>query len=232
MAIHWTTSSPNHRRLALQRLALRPRRPATGTPAATPATPATTPAKGADDNLDDLFGDSSDSATATEPRMATTPNETSADDLFDAPNAAAPAEQPAVEKAQDAAEDLFPAEDAAPATGTEAAPKQGADEKDTLDDLFGSNSADSSGARSESGATRLTETQNDRLPFRVWTDNTGNYQTVGRLVQVSNTHVRLLKDNSHYSTVAKSRLSQADLAYVDQMVKQLGLQIVDQLARR
>ncbi len=206
--------------------------PAPGTPTVPPSAPPTKPADKGTDSLDDLFGDSStDSATSTEPRMANTPEKPKADDLFDDAKATAPADQPAVEKAQDAADDLFPADEPAPAKGTEAAPKQGAD-KDTLDDLFGSNPAGTDTRSKVSSTTQLAETQGDRLPFRVWTDNTGNYQTVGRLVQVSTTHIRLLKDNSRFSTVAKSRLSQADLAYIDQMVKQLGLEIVDQLAQR
>ena len=66
----------------------------------------------------------------------------------------------------------------------------------------------------------------------MWTDNTGQYQTVGRLVKVSPTHVRLLKDNGRFSTVPKHRLSEADLAYVQDVTKQLGVEYFDQVARR
>ncbi len=61
------------------------------------------------------------------------------------------------------------------------------------------------------------------LPFRLWTDNTGEYRTVGRLVQITKTHVRMLKDNGKHSTVAKTRLSKADLKYAAEMESVLGL---------
>ena len=61
------------------------------------------------------------------------------------------------------------------------------------------------------------------LPYRLWTDNTGEYRTVGRLVQITKTHVRMLKDNGKHSTVAKTRLSKADLKYAAEMESVLGL---------
>ncbi|HTM56388.1 MAG TPA: SHD1 domain-containing protein [Pirellulales bacterium] len=51
-------------------------------------------------------------------------------------------------------------------------------------------------------------------PLRLWTDNTGKYQVWGRLVTVTSTHVRLLKETGKYTTVPFDRLSRSDLAFV------------------
>lgn len=51
---------------------------------------------------------------------------------------------------------------------------------------------------------------------RLWTDNTGKYQVRARLVAVTATHVRLLKENGKFTTVPYGRLSQSDLAFVRQ----------------
>ena len=195
-------------------------------PALEEATPPVeeTPAEEATDSLDDLFGDATETTTDSEPRMATTPEDSSLDDLFGDLEAETPAaEAPATDEAP-AADDLFPieGEEAAPAEKTEAP----AEESSDLDDLFGQ------GPTGTSSATQLTQQPQTQLTFRRWTDNTGNYTTVGRLTQVGRTHVRLLKDNGNFTTVPRTRLSQADLAYVDQMVQQLGLQIIDQFAQR
>lgn len=181
------------------------------------------PAEEATDSLDDLFGEATETTTESEPRMATTPEDSSLDDLFGDLEAETPAaEAPATDEAP-AADDLFPieSEEAAPAEETEA-PAESSD----LDDLFGQRPTGAS------SATQLIQQPQTQLTFRRWTDNTGNYTTVGRLVQVGKTHVRLLKDNGNFTTVPRTRLSQADLAYVDQMVQQLGLQIIDQFAQR
>jgi hypothetical protein len=50
--------------------------------------------------------------------------------------------------------------------------------------------------------------------MRVWTDSTGKYRINARLVSVSATSVRLLKDTGKYTTVPKTRLSAGDLAFV------------------
>jgi hypothetical protein len=50
--------------------------------------------------------------------------------------------------------------------------------------------------------------------WRVWTDNTGNYQVNARLVSVGETSVRLLKDTGKYTTVPMGRLSRIDLDFV------------------
>jgi hypothetical protein len=49
--------------------------------------------------------------------------------------------------------------------------------------------------------------------MRQWTDNTGKYHVRARLVVVTATHVRLLKENGKYTTVPVERLSRDDLAF-------------------
>ncbi|MEZ6115293.1 MAG: SHD1 domain-containing protein [Pirellulaceae bacterium] len=61
-------------------------------------------------------------------------------------------------------------------------------------------------------------------PVRLWTDNTGRYQTVGKLVRIGDGHIRILKENGHFTTVPKTRLSDADLRYVQQMTDVMGIQ--------
>lgn len=52
-------------------------------------------------------------------------------------------------------------------------------------------------------------------PIRRWIDNTGRHETVGRLVEVHGSSVRLLKSNGRYTTVAVERLSPHDQRYVE-----------------
>lgn len=81
------------------------------------------------------------------------------------------------------------------------------EEADDLEDLFGQNLR--------------------RKGMRVWTDNTGRYRTVGRLVVIAKTHVRLLKDNGRHTTVPLHRLSHQDLDYVMVVAKKLaGMQLI------
>ena len=75
-----------------------------------------------------------------------------------------------------------------------------------VDDLF---------AEPAPGADKSTSPSTPNA-MRLWTDNTGKYRVTARLVMVSQTHVRLLKENGQYTTVPFSRLSQADVAFVRQ----------------
>ena len=50
--------------------------------------------------------------------------------------------------------------------------------------------------------------------MRVWTDNTGKYQVVARLVTIKDGKVRLLKETGRHTTVPFERLSRTDLAFV------------------
>ena len=53
-----------------------------------------------------------------------------------------------------------------------------------------------------------------RPHLRWWTDNTGQFRTEGRLVEVQDEAVRLLKTNGKFCTVPRSRLSAPDRNYV------------------
>ena len=177
--------------------------PADAPPADAPADDPAAPAEEGD-SLDDLFSSKQSGEATSEARTARQTEELpAADDLFDAP-------------AKDA-----PASGDAPA-----APAEDSKTVDDLDDLFGFREA------SPAPVTAPVATQVDRPEFRVWTDNTGRFRTVGKLVKISESHVRLLKDNNRYSTVAKDRLSQADLAYIDQHQNSMGVESFDQVARR
>lgn len=138
--------------------------PETPTPAAPPVTtpaPASTPAPA--DDVEGLFD---------EPKADTPAEPAPAEDQAK-PDAAAPAEPKAEEKADDNIDELFnePAE----------------------------------------GEKKAASTKNE---FRIWTDNTGNYQTRARILTVLDGKVRLLKDTGRTTTVSLDRLSKPDLAFV------------------
>jgi hypothetical protein len=183
-----------------------------------------------DDFGDDLFGP---------PAEESAPPEDGAgfgDDLFDEP-AAEPADEaaaedifgpPADEGGEPPADDGFgddlfdmPAEEAAP---PEAAPPADQEEDAGLDDIFGrARSTDRQVAAAPVTAAPAPPRDSHRRGMRTWTDDTGVYQTVGRLVVIARTHVKLLKDNGRYATVPLHRLSDRDMAYV--------LAVADQLTR-
>ncbi len=119
------------------------------------------------------------------------------------PAPAAPAEPAPGDKPKaEGVDDLFK-ETSDPAPAAEA-PAPEAPKAEKVDDLF------SDPAPSTDKSTDTTSPN----PMRRWTDNTGKYQVVGRLVMVSQTHVRILKDTGKYTTVPLTRLSQGDLAFV------------------
>jgi hypothetical protein len=183
-------------------------------------TPSDAPAETDEDtDLDDLFGTSQSSSE--EPDTVEADGERTVDDLFDEPAPAADQSAPA--------DDLFqPADSSAqPAAQPEAPPEQ--DDSGDLDDLF---SVKPAPAAQPVAVTRPVTEQIRELPMRQWTDNTGRFHTVGRLVKVTQTHVRLLKDNDRYTTVPKHRLSAEDLEYVQEITRQLGVETFDQVARR
>ena len=90
-------------------------------------------------------------------------------------------------------------------TSEPTAPAVEAPKADDVDDLFSEPKAGDKSA--------MTAPTNS---MRRWTDNTGKYHVNARLVMVSQTHVRLLKENGRYTTLRFSRLSQADHAFVHQ----------------
>ncbi len=199
--------------------------PADPAPAPAPAAPA--PAMPAAGGLDDLFGDPAPADPA--PAM---PADGGLDDLFGNPPAAQPApadkpagglddlfgDPPAAEPAMPAdggLDDLFgnpPAGDAPAGGDTPAA--------GSLDDLFGQTEAEVQPAAEMpvSTAPVVMPTPNtnplDSTVNRSWVDNTGTFRTEGRLIEVTETYVRLAKTNGRTCTVPWDRLSDADAAYV------------------
>ena len=124
-----------------------------------------------------------------------------ADDLFSATGAGGDTMSTSSEAGTTTGDHLFestPVEDVLPD-----APLDDAPVGDDMDDLFGKKS-------------------NASESMRVWTDNTGKYKTVGRLVVIAKTHVRLLKENGRHSTVPLNRLSNSDLDYVMAVAKRLS----------
>ena len=172
------------------------------------------------------FGDSTDDTepaetgfgdTADNPLTDSADDAPAGDDLFDAPAGDTPDEGGDLfdnAPGDDAGDDLFDG---------------GGDAADDGDGLFGGTAPEetvpASVEEAPVDATSPAENSLDDLDdldlfgqrgngMRVWTDNTGSYQTVGRLVVIAKTHVRLLKDNGRYSTVQLTRLSERDVEYV------------------
>jgi len=180
--------------------------------------PATEPAPTND--LDDLFGDQPAVAPVRVPVAA---------DLSVEPSFAPAAELPAT----DAVDDLFgnpPAATAGPDAGGAEAPAtedvQPAEklddlfseprdqETDPVDDLFGGVSA----GADESQISIEVKSLVDPLAAasqRVWVDNTGNFSTEGRLIEIGVDYIRLMKENGRTCTVPIQRLSPADTAHVE-----------------
>ena len=142
-----------------------------------------------------------------EPAPAKPGNEV--EDLFKDTAPVAEPEKPAEpEKKSDDIEDLFKESDE----------KKGAAVTlpEGLEDLFGdppATVAKTSPTPAPAAAPVATPTVN-KDGMRLWTDNTGKYRVTARLVSVSKTHVRLLKDTGKFTTVSFERLSRADLAFV------------------
>jgi hypothetical protein len=135
-----------------------------------------------------------------------------ADDLFGDP---APAAKPA---ANDAPE--------APAAKPAAAP---------ADDLFGDPKPAAEPAKKEPAKAiddPFGALQPKGQPMRNWTDNTGDFQITGRLVQIADGKVRILKDTGKYTTVPMRRLSNPDLDYVLQVAAQMRSGEGEKLAAR
>lgn len=183
-----------------------PSTPTTETPAATTPTtpPATTPP--ATGGLDDLFGPASGGTTppaggggTTPPAGGTTPPATSGGSTPPATGVATP---PAA-TGTSLPDDLFGPASGGTTPTTPTTPPATEPTTPPVDDLF-----KSSAVLRENGG--LASDQN-----REWVDNTGRYQTRGRLVSFLDGHVRLLKDNGRTTTVPLTRLSQNDLEFVN-----------------
>lgn len=160
------------------------------------------PADDATDSDVDLFDNADDDSAAAddEPRVAD-----NVDDLFnDADDAAT------TDDADAGLDDLFDeVEDGA------------TDEADeSLDSLFD----DSSSLQTPNAfrTAKVSKQASNKPTNRLWTDNTGHFQTLGRLVEVREREIRIFKENGRFSTVPKTRLSPIDLKYVNKMASQLS----------
>ncbi len=198
--------------------------PATGTPAndaplddlfGTPSTDEPTPGPKTESNesFDDLFGtpsgDDSAAPAATE----------SLDDLFGMPRESSePAER---SKPTPSIDDLFGHSLAPPGEelvselvesyeGDLPAPLVKAASKPTEPIA----SAEIKEVQVVSAKTKVTLDPLAETRDRVWIDNTGDFRTEGRLIEVGLDSVRLLKSNGKTCTVPRDRLSEADAAYV------------------
>jgi hypothetical protein len=56
---------------------------------------------------------------------------------------------------------------------------------------------------------------------RTWIDNSGQFHTDGRLIEINEDNVRLFKENGRTCTVPNDRLCEADAAYVDSIRQQI-----------
>jgi hypothetical protein len=130
---------------------------------------------------------------------------------------AAPAAEKPAEKPEDKAtlDDLFPApadNAAAPAAEKPAEPA-----KPATDDPF----ADPFKIAAESS-----------LPVRSWSDNTGSFAIEGRLIELLDGRIRILKTSGRTTTVPLRRLSDADRRYVEEVTVIHGPNLDDQVAVR
>ena len=188
-----------------------------------------TPAEDAADAVDDTFdpGDFESDADAPafeEPATDEQPGDESTDsldDLFGATEASTDTTARTDAAATDptAGGDLFQDPLVAPA---DSKPNEETT-ADELDDLFGARPA-------QTVRTQTVTTPSSSCRFANGRTTPDEFTTTARLASVTETHVRLLKDNGRYSTVSKRRLSQDDLTYVSQMTEQFGRQDFDQVA--
>jgi len=179
--------------------------------------------------MDDLFGaPPADAAPAPAPAM---------DDLFGAPPAdaaPAPAEDlfsdpipvaPVPAKQAPAVDDFF-GEPLAPAPAPAEAPMDDlfgepalpapADAAPAADDIFGAPPATEPAAPVKNA---LDDLFGENSRFRVWIDNTGEFSTEGRLVEIGADYIRLLKGNGRICTVPNRRLCSADASFIAAVVK-------------
>jgi 3-oxoacyl-ACP reductase-like protein len=120
------------------------------------------------------------------------------DDLFN--------DAPAPAPAADSLDDLFNA----PADAAPAAPAAPAEK---LDDIFGSAPAAQQNVVSIELKPQVDPLEESRE--RVWIDNTGSFSTQGRLIEIGEDFIRLMKENGRTCTVPMDRLCPADAVYVD-----------------
>ncbi|TWU57024.1 hypothetical protein Poly51_29450 [Rubripirellula tenax] len=186
----------------------------------------------ADAGMDDLFGDPSEGAAPADagddlfgnpPAEQKPATDSTIDDLF----GSEPAE-PAGEKSSDSVlEDLFG--DSTTETTDEA--KQA-----TIEDLFGvTESFEELPAPiaqpapvAKSAALQVVSNVSDstdpiaNAKVRTWIDNTGDFHVEGKLIEINESNIRLLKANGRTCTVPNSRLCDADAAYIASVQSKLA----------
>ena len=176
-----------------------------------------------DDDLESLFGPPSDTP------VELPSDEESFGDLFGPPPSDnTPSELPPAD--EDPLENLFndaPAEDADPNTSDLESlfgmPSDRSEEASeiNLDDLFGTAPRDVAGVEVVSLTALARGNPLADTPVRIWIDNSGRFQTEGRVIAVQDGFVRLLKTNGKTCTVPNQRLCEADFVYVESLRSQL-----------
>ena len=121
----------------------------------------------------------------------------SSDDLFNE----APVQN---EAATDAVQEQEPAEDVMPADEVPAADDVLEDQPEKTEEI----------EEKDPFAGITTPLKATQEPTRLWLDNTGVHETVGKLVEVQTDRIRILKTNGAFSTVPLTRLCPQDQAYV------------------
>jgi SLA1 homology domain 1, SHD1 len=207
------------------------------------------PSAAAPSDAEDLFGPAKEAAPAEKAAPDNTkemPAEPAASNTGDktTPEPAAQTETPPADESAAPAEtegnfeDLFgapteeksttpatePAPDTQSAPSTESTPTDDKDKKkeddSSFDDLFGREDA----ILQQSGGLAS-------VGLRRWVDNSGEYTCRGRLVDVQNGRVILLKDNGRTATVPLDRLSQADLSFVQRQASAQRAISIDRTVR-
>ncbi|MGB0600207.1 MAG: SHD1 domain-containing protein, partial [Rubripirellula sp.] len=177
-------------------------------------------------SVDDLFGTEAPAEEA--PAEEAPAEEPSVDDLFgtEAPAEEAPTEEPSID-------DLF-----GPADSDDADTKETPADEDSaeIDDIFGQHRSIESESQVQAmpvstgvGTIEVGATNSHRVVSfedtrsRTWVDNTRQFSTTGRLIEIQPNAVRLLKDNGRTCTVSYERLCPADAAYVQSIKRQIDM---------
>ena len=64
--------------------------------------------------------------------------------------------------------------------------------------------------------------------MRQWVDDSGTFRVQGRLILILEGKVRLLKETGRTTTVPLQRLSEADRAYVEEIISRYGSDLSQQ----
>ncbi len=211
----------------------------------TPAKPAPK-APAADDDLDDIFSDSDKSTDSppAKPAAGDTAGPQADDDSMDETADDMPAagdrnsagERDSAAPGGDDLDDLFEDGPKNPPKRAAVEPAGGDMEEPTAEDdsLTEEESAQVEPATAEETARAAAPPQAEPAApvgeMRLWTDNTGTYTVLARLVVVLDGKVRLQKDTGRFTTVPFERLSKPDLAFVQSQVTTIASAVVDRPA--